>query len=428
MLTSLLVIVAMVALQALYVGAEFATVAARPTRIAALAARGDRAAQKLLPHLEDARALDRYVAACQIGITFSTLVLGAFGQARLGPLLAPRLSAMFGIGEAAALTVSAVAILLVLTGLQVVAGELVPKAFAIRYPERMALALAVPMRISLWLYTWFIVVMNGTGNLVLRLLGVPSHGHRHVHSPEELERLISRGEAALNPEGRQRLEGVFKLARRDLQDVMVPRTRAAMLDLERPLAETLRVPVQQTFSRFPLVRGDLDDIVGVVHVKDLLLALEAGTPDLESLARPVPTLPHTLAADEALERLRHEASPMALVLDEYGGSMGLVTLEDLMEEVLGEVHDEFDPGSGPLQKVGDAWIVRGDHSLQDFEEVLGVQFGLSEVVRTPGGLVQHLLGRPARTGESVTAAGRRFTVLEVAGNRIVKLRVEVAHG
>lgn len=428
MLTSLLIILAMVALQALYVAAEFATVAARPTRIAALAARGDRAAQKLLPHLEDAPALDRYVAGCQIGITLSTLILGAFGQARLGPMLAPHLAAAFGLSAAAALTASAVLLLLVLTALQVVAGELVPKALAIRYPERMALALASPMRVSLWLYSWSIALMNGAGNLLLRLLGVPTHGHRHVHSPEELERLISRGETGLAPEGRQRLEGVFKLARRDLQDVMVPRTRVAMLDLQHSLAENLQVPARQPFSRFPLVRGDLDAILGVVHVKDLLLALETGLPDLEALARPVPTLPHTLAADDALERLRHESSPMALVVDEYGGSMGVVTLEDLMEEVLGEVHDEFDLGSGPLVKKDGAWIVRGDHSLQDLEETLEVRFGHGDVVRTPGGLVLHLLGRPPRVGESVDVAGWRFTVLEMEGNRIVKLRVEVAHG
>jgi len=229
-----LVIVILVLINTLYVAAEFSAVSVRRSRLEELARNGNRAARLLTSVIRDPAALDRYVAACQIGITLSSLVLGAYGQATVAEPLAPRLSAATGLDAATAESVSVIGVLIALTVLQIIVGELVPKSIALQHPTRTALVTAVPMRASLWLLRWFIAVLNGSGVRILRWMGMaPEGSHRHIHSPEELELLIaeSRDGGLLEPQEHQRLHQALRLALRSAGQLMVPRPAVVGLDL-----------------------------------------------------------------------------------------------------------------------------------------------------------------------------------------------------
>lgn len=282
MLGVFLILAFLIVVNALYVAAEFASVAARRTRIETLALEGHRLAARLLPHLQDAAALDRYVAACQIGITASSLVLGAYGQERLASWVRGPLQAL-GLQGAAVETTATVGILVFLTGLQVVLGELLPKSLAIRNPERMALALAVPMDWSLRLLSWFIWLLNGAGNVILRLLRAPTQAHRYVHSPEELEHLLAHGSRAgeLHEEERRqlgRVRRVLRFAERRVRDFMVPRADVVVLRLHADEPEVLRETLAHPFTRFPVYGDGPDDVRGVVHVSRGLAARSTSPP------------------------------------------------------------------------------------------------------------------------------------------------------
>lgn len=416
---------------AVYVGAEFASVAVKKFRIEALADRGDRTAARLLPHLADATALDRYVAACQVGITLASLLLGALGQSRLAAWLGPHLQSWTGLGSVATTSISATLVLLLLTGLQVVLGELVPKAVALRYPERVALALTGPMTFSLRLFSGFIWVLNGSGSLILRALGVPAHAHRHVHSPEELEQLLAHGASAgtLQVEEHRRLKQALRFGRRPVRDVMVPRTRFVALDADEDLETSLGIIAASSHTRFPVYRESEDTILGLLHLKDLSLALASETPptSLEPLLRPATVFPSTLAVDAALEQLRQQRAHMAILVDEYGGTEGLVTLEDLLEEVLGEIDDEFDRARPAVVRAGPGeFLVRGTMPLAELEERFGLALGIREV-HTVGGLVMHLAGEVPQVGQVFRQGEAEFRVEEMWLRQVtrVRLRMEV---
>ncbi|GMU53058.1 MAG: membrane protein [Candidatus Xenobia bacterium] len=419
-----LLIALMIALNALYVAAEFATVAARTFRLEAMAAAGNKRAARLLPYLADVRSLDRYVAACQIGITASSLLLGAFGQGSLTAAMHRLLSGL-GLEGKVLETLAAGLVLLGLTGLQVVFGELVPKAVALRFPESVALALTWPMIASLWLYAWFIKVLNGTGEFILRWLGVAAQGHRHVHSPEELERMLAHGVRAgtLERGEHDRLRRVFHFSERTLSEVMVPRTRIQGLALDSDWATVDEILSRNGYSRYPIYERDLDHIKGLVHVKDLALLPRERPPDLLRAARTIQILPGTLGLTVALERLRRAQAQMAVVLDEFGGTEGLVTMEDLVEEVVGEIHDESDPARPAREPLADgASLMRGELLLEDLAQELGLPSELP-AVNTLGGLVMHLLGRRPEVGDRVELEGLELTVRETRGARIVRVEV-----
>ncbi len=419
-----ILIASMIALNALYVAAEFATVAARTFRLEAMAAAGNKRAAQLLPYLADVRSLDRYVAACQIGITASSLLLGAFGQGALTGALHTYL-ARFGLEGKLLESLAAGLVLLGLTGLQVVLGELVPKAVALRFPESVALALTWPMIASLWLYAWFIKVLNGTGEIFLRWLGVVAHGHRHVHSPEELERMLAHGVRAgtLERGEHDRLRRVFHFSERVLNEVMVPRTRIHGLALGSDWEIVDEVLASHGYSRYPIYERDLDHIKGLVHVKDLALLSRDRPPDLLRASRAMPVLPGSLGLTLALERLRRARAQMAVVLDEYGGTEGLVTMEDLIEEIVGEIHDESDPAR-PSQETleGGARLIRGESLLEDLAQELGLRTELPDV-NTLGGLVMHHLGRRPEVGDRVEVDDLELIVRETRGARIVRVEV-----
>lgn len=345
MLLASLVILLLIALTGLYVAAEFAAVGARRSRLRRLAEDGNTLAARILPVVEDAHELDRYIAVSQIGITLSSLILGAYGQAALAPQLAPLVARLGRLDAAAAESTAAVLILLILTVLAMIVGELVPKSLALQNPTRTAILTVLPMQWSLRLFSWTIDVLNGSGALILRVLRVPSTGHRHVHSPEEIELLIaeSRDGGLLEPEEQVRLHRALRLGLRTASQLMVPRERLAALDAGTPLDDVLPIVTASPFSRMPVYRGDLDHVIGMLHTKDVVSAYVHGLPQrsLTSMLRPIVRARHDIPADRLLALLRERRTHQALVVDGDGKVIGLITLEDVVAELLGGVADEF---------------------------------------------------------------------------------------
>jgi len=343
------IVAALIAVNALYVAAEFAAVGTRRSRIRMLAQDGDARAAWILPIVEDGAKLDRYVAACQIGITFSSLVLGAFGQATVARDLTPALQRLGGWSEVAAQGIAALVVLLVLTALQVILGELLPKSLALQFPTRALMLTVRPMRASLRAFAPFIWLLNGSGILLLRLLRAPQVSHRHIHSPEEIDLLIveSRDGGLLEPDEQRRLHQALRLSMYPVSAVMVPAAQVAAIDADQPFAAIAAQVAESPYSRLPLYRGDRDTIVGVLQTKQVALAVargETGQTRLEDVLRPAVSVAASTTADKALTILREGRSQQAVVTDEQGHLVGLVTLEDILEELFGEVGDEFKGG------------------------------------------------------------------------------------
>jgi CBS domain containing-hemolysin-like protein len=345
MVLAAFVILFLILLTGLYVAAEFAAVGARRSRLRRLAEDGNGLAARILPVVEDPHELDRYIAVSQVGITLSSLILGAYGQATLAPVLAPLIQGVARLDAATAQSTAAVLVLLVLTVLAMIVGELVPKSIALQDPTGTAMFTVLPMQWSLRLFAWPIRFLNGSGALILRLLGVPSTGHRHVHSPEEIELLIaeSRDGGLLEPEEQVRLHRALRLGLRTSSQLMVPRERLAALDIDTPMAEVLRIVTTSPYSRLPVYRGDLDHVAGMLHTKDLVTAHVSGggRRTLASLIRPIARVRHDMPADRLLTFLRERRTHQALVVAADGRVIGLITLEDVLAELLGGVADEF---------------------------------------------------------------------------------------
>ncbi len=418
---AIVVSAALLLFNALYVAAEFAAVSVRRSRIRQLADDGNPLARWLLPVLESSVALDRYIAACQIGITLSSLILGAYAQATIAPWLTPWFSGLGGLQGAAAQSTSALVVLLALTVAQVIFAELIPKSLALQYPTHTALYTLVGMAPSLWIYRPFIKWLNGTGLLILRLIGAPQHGHRHIHSPEEIELLIaeSRDGGLLEPDEHRRLQRALRLNLRQARQLMVPRRKISALDVNTPLNEVVEIVARSPFSRLPVYRDSIDNIVGVVHTKDLArwLVGDSDSRTLATIIRPIASVHESVTAERVLKELRERRSHQALVVDEHGGTAGLVTLEDVLSELLGDVGDEFKPGQPmPEPLPGGGMRLPGSMSVEDAALLLRTRWDTEST--TIGGLVMEYLGHLPAPGEQATIGAFEFTVERVAGHAI----------
>lgn len=423
------IVIALILVNALYVAAEFAAVSARRSRIRQLADGGSRRARLLVPVLDDAARLDRYVAACQIGITLSSLVLGAFGQATLAKDLVPLFAGLGGLQEAAAQSTAALVVLVGLTVLQVVFGELVPKSLALQHSTQTALVTVTPMRWSLAFFAGAIAVLNGSGLAILRWLRVPYGGHRHIHSPEEIELLIaeSRDGGLLEEDEHRRLHAALRLASRTAGELMVPRRHVMAVDIHEPLDELVDRVAASPYTRVPVCDGSLDNIVGIVHTKDLIRRqLEgSGIASLAEVMRPALFVPETLTADRLLAALREQRRHQAIVIDEYGGVEGLVTLEDVLSGLLGEVGDEFKRGHAEAERLPDGRVrLPGLLALDGAERWTGVRW--EGEAATVGGLVVEVLGRIPAAGDRAVIAGLGVEVERMDGHAVASVLVTPA--
>ena len=412
-----------VLLNGFFVAAEFALVKVRPTQIDVQVGEGHRRAvltRHMLTHL------DAYLSATQLGITLASLALGWIGEPAFARLLEPLLVGVFGAPSAVLHTVSLVVAFTVITILHIVLGELAPKSLAIRKPEPTSLLVAYPLWIFYKVTYPAIYVLNHAANAILRLFGIQPVSEGELrHSEEEIRRLLdSEQQSELPEQKRELLANVFELSHRTARQIMVPRADVIFLSTTRSIEENMELVRRVSHTRFPLCEGDLDHIIGLIHIKDILRAPTPAT-NLTELSRAMAFVPETLPADRLLRRMRAERVHMAAVIDEYGGVNGIVTLENVIEEIVGEIQDEFDFEKPELVPLGpNSYQVSGQMLVADLEDELDLE--LSERDEdTIGGVVLSELGRRGRVGDIVRIGQLALQVQEIHGNRIHTLRLTV---
>ncbi len=393
---TLLLILVMVGFNALYVAAEFATVGSRRSRVQEAAESGSGPAKGLLSILQDAERLDNYVAACQIGITLSSLVAGVYGQSQLTPLF----EEWFG---GAAPVVSVIVVLLLITSLQVVLGELLPKTVALRYPEALAMATLTPMRISQWLLRPLVVIFNGSAFWLMKRMGLHiDHSHSHVHSPQELAGLYreSAEGGLIDTAEREMLAGALSVSNRVVREIMTPRRRLVMIDKDTAIDDALRELSASPYSRFPVTDGG-EDVVGIVTLRNLFIADEEGAAQtVGDVADEALVVGEVFDVPPLLSRFSNEGIHAAIVVNEFGTISGMVTREDAIEEIFGEFNDEFDVEPDPITITGSKVSIRGDVLLTIVNERFGLALPADEI-DTVGGYVWHHLGRLPVIGDEV---------------------------
>jgi CBS domain containing-hemolysin-like protein len=420
-LVPVLIIGFLILLNGLFVAAEFAIIAAPRTLITQAAGRGSGAARNVLRILANPTQQNRYLATAQIGITIASLGLGMYGEHTVAEWLYHPLSRITPLAEPLAHSIATVLAIGVLTYLHVVLGEMVPKSLAIQYADTSVLRLDAPMRVMRKVFSPVVLVLNGIGNGIVRLMGVPPvNAQARLFSADELEYLMEESAEVglMEPAEQLFIENIFDLRQRTVGQVMTRRKQVVGLPITAGEQETLRFVCQERHSRYPVYNKGLDDIVGVLHVKTLARqqANRDDQPfDLRQLARPVAYVPESLPLDQMLTRFRRDRRQLAVVVDEYGGTAGLVTLEDIVEEVVGEILDEFDQEIAPLERLGEGLLrVRGDLLVDELNQLCDLELAHPEA-DTVGGLVMASLGRVAEQGDSIAVDGVTLEVEAVEG-------------
>lgn len=417
-------VILLVAANGFFVASEFSLVAVRRSRIVALAESGNRRAKLLLDLLDH---LNAYISATQLGITMASLALGWIGEPALARLLEAPLQGM--VSDALRHTIAFVAAFTVITVLHIVLGELAPKTLALERAERVALAIALPMRIFHHIFSWPVRLLDWAGSSTVRLLGLRYTGElASVYTVDELRQIIdvSHKSGTLEPDEQRLLHRVFEFSDAEVREVMMPRTRVVGLELSSPRDEVVAIVLENMYSRYPVYRKSIEDIVGVVHGKDLLGRLVAGEAfDLTSIMLPPVFVPEGKKVSSLLKDMQRSRNQMAFVVDEYGGLSGLVTTEDLIEELVGEIRDEHDAGEAlHFQRLADgSHLVDGLLSIFDLAGDIDVKIVDDMPYETVAGLILHELGRFPLRGESVDWNGYRLICEEVTPTSILKVRV-----
>ncbi|HZS03197.1 MAG TPA: hemolysin family protein [Chloroflexota bacterium] len=433
----LIAVVALVLANGFFVATEFAIVAVRRSRLEQLAREGHaaaRAARDVVGHL------DAYIAACQLGITMASLALGWIGEPALAHLVEPPLERLVGqFAPAAAHGVAIGVSFALITALHIVLGELAPKGLALQRAESTALWVARPMQAFYVVFRWPILTLNAIGNGVLRLVGLPpAAGHEMVHSVEELRLLVTSSQQAGVVEASEAriASRAFQFADRTAGALMTPRTELEAVPITISLDALLAVVLSGTHNRLVVYQDTLDDVQGVLYVRDLLkvVARPGAAFDLRALLRPVLTVPASKPANALLEEMQAARRQLAVVLDEYGGTAGIITIEDLVEALVGRIDDEPAPGEvsaliGPDVPLRDGSLVLdGLMRLDELEELTGLRLAPEdhELVETVGGLVMARLGRIPDLGDEVEVAGRTLRVERRDGRRVAAVRLGAA--
>jgi CBS domain containing-hemolysin-like protein len=412
----LVALMGLIFLNAFFVGAEYGLVTSRRTRIMELEHQGNRRARAVLKITADP---PRFISAMQLGVTVSSLAIGALGE----QVLAHKLDTVM------ASVLAVILALLIVTYLHVVIGELVPKGIALGHPERTALAVSTPVR-------WFFVglrpliwLLQSSTTLILRTFGLEPPGAEHeAHSEAELRMLLSSSaeQGEIEHGEQEMLYKVFDFADKEVSAVMVPRPEVVAISIGLPAPEALQAVLDSPYTRYPVYRESLDDIVGVLHIRDLIVAMhERGIANvnMEELVRPAYMVPETKELAPLLTEFRRTNQHLAVVIDEYGSMEGIVTLEDLLEEIVGEIEDEFDLPDETVERVdADTIRIDGTFPIDDFNNRFECDLP-HEDYHTIAGFVFGLLGRAAEPGDEVTHDGLRFEVDAVEGQRIDRLTV-----
>ena len=426
-LIEIALIFVIIAWNAFFVSAEYAFVAVRRTRIDELVEEGSKSAKRVRRLLDDPA---RFISAFQVAITLSSLALGAVGEPAVSRLFEQLFGNVGMLGDGAVVVISVIFAFAIISSLHVVLGEIVPKTLTLSRAESVALAVVLPVTIFMWLFWPFIWVLRGISEALIRLMGLESPSEmRLVHSEEELKLLISASheEGVLEAEERQLLYKVFDFAETEARQVMVPRPDVVALQVDLTPDEAIEQTLNAPYTRYPVYGETLDDLVGVVHIRHLFGARlqQSDATTLEAFVRPVPIVPETKKLDELLAEFRRTNTHMAIVVDEYGSTVGIATLEDVLEEIVGEINDEFDlPDRELIRLAPDRIRIEASFPIEDFNERFGGDLP-DEDYTSIGGFLFGELGRPARPGDVVSHRNFRFTVREVDGPRIRVVDVEL---
>lgn len=417
----LLNILLLIIVNGIFVAAEFGIAASPRARIAQLAEGGSLAAQRVLNILRQPQLLNRYISTAQVGITIASLGLGMYGEHAVAGWLVGPLEHLGWFGVATAHTIATIIAVGVLTYLHVVVGEMVPKSLALQSPTGTAINLTPLMTIADRLFLPMTVTLNTVGNAILRLIGLETNTTNRLISAAELEYIVEESTVGglLDPAEQIYLVNVIDFSERTVGQVMTPRTRMTAIPVQATRAETLQMVYAKRHSRYPVFAEDRDHIVGVLHLKDLARHLHrtqtAAAFDLSTIMRPAYFVPETLSLEQMLEKFRKEHIQVAIAVDEFGGTAGIVTLEDLVEEIIGEIQDEFDVEIEPFVEIGPQQLrVRGDLLLDELNQHFALTIEHDEA-ETVGGLLMSELGHVAEVGESVVYEGVTFTVESMEG-------------
>jgi len=407
----------LILLNGFFVAAEYALVTARRTRIIELLHQGNKRARAVLKITSDP---PQFIAAMQLGVTLTSLGIGALGEHAL--------SKAFDTWIATALAV--LLAYLILTFFHVVIGELVPKGVALGHAEGTALWVSAPVRAFFTVFAPLVWVLRKATDIVLRVLGLESPGaEREPLSEAELRMLLSRSsqEGEIEHDEQQMIDKVFVFGDKEVADVMVPRPEVVAVSVTLPIEEALKSVLESPYTRYPVYRESIDDVMGVLHVRDLFTAVyDRGIAEvrIEEIVRPPYIVPETKDLQALLHEFRQTSTHFAIVVDEYGGMAGICTLEDLLEEIVGEIEDEFDIAEEQIEQVDeDTYRIDGMFPIDEFNSRFGTDLP-DDDFHTLGGFVFGQLGRAPEPGDDVSYDGLRFDVLEVEGNRIEKLAVE----
>jgi CBS domain containing-hemolysin-like protein len=422
----LLAVILLVLANAFFVAAEFALVGARRTRLDEMARAGDRKARLARRAVQ---SLDRYISATQLGITLASLGLGWIGEPALAGLIQNGFSWLPGFLDTIAThAVASVIAFIIITILHIILGELVPKAISLLYPEVVSTWLAAPLMGFAWVMAGPIAVLNGTANRLLRILRIDPPGeHERLHSPEEIRMLVEQSTegGSLGGQDARLLEGVFEFSEKTAQEVMTPRTQMAALDADLTVEAAADQVAITGRSRYPAYTDSLDEIIGVVHAKDILGALRSRPGQtIRTILRPPLFVPGTREVEDVLADMKRLKTHLAIVLDEYGGTAGLVTMEDLLEEIVGPIYDEHDPQDrvGPTDG---APRIDGSLPISEFNSQFDAALDDTDYT-TIGGYIFGQLGRLPRVGDRVTVGPLTFEVVEMEGRRVKMVRLHTS--
>jgi len=421
------VVAFLIVMNGFFVAVEFSVVAVQRARIRQRAQDGDVRAQIVGEWVDDP---DYLIAGAQLGITIASLALGAIGERAVSEVIEPWLHRLpYVFTSAFATSLPLLISLTIITTLHVVLGEQVPKSATIRYPEKFILVAARPMAWFLRLFHPFISLLDLLAVGVLRLFGIrPVVAHNAIFSVEDLKQIVlqSQRDGVLDDQERQMLHAIFDLRKMLARQVMVPRTEMICVENDATTDTLLELAVEHPYTKFPVYHGDLDHIIGIVHTKDLLKAMREGRNDLhaEDLMRPALLIPETVRVDDLLAEFRRHHVHSAVLIDEFGGTAGFVTLEDLLEEIVGDVQGEFDEGEPEYRRLADGTIVlSGLMTIDEFNELFHHHLR-DPNYDTMAGFILGRLGRMAQPGDMVEVDGIRLTVEAMDGRRIDRIGVQ----
>lgn len=415
----LILVIALVLFAALFVAAEIALLSLRESQIKQIAIKGHRGEKvyKLT------RNPNRFLAAAQVGITVFGFLSAALGAEKLSIYISPKLNSM-GLSETTATTISIVIVTLGIAYFSLVFGELVPKRLAIFRSESISLIAATPLDVIATLFKPIIWLLSKSTDLVMRAFGIDPKAAREQISEEELVDLVT-GHSALTEEERDIVEEVFNASDRAVNEVMVPRTEVEFMDASLPVNKAIALAVEKSHSRYPVVRGNTDEVIGFIHVRDLLdPSVASPNAKIQELVRAVMFLPGTKGVLPALTEMREQRQHLAIVLDEYGGTDGIVTLENLVECLIGEIRDEYDEDESEISlesRTGDVEI-DGLTALDDLLNETGIELPVGPY-KTVSGFVMHFLGRMPKVHDVVNINGIRLVVLSLEGHRVGQILI-----